>query len=160
MPAREIIELRGLIEAELDIHGRHREFRGVDNAAFQCRVDIRSGKQLRLHAHLRHDLGAQTEETHLQALDLLQRRDFSLEPAGGFGADREAVERNQIMLVIDFVAKLLASAEPFPGDVFADPRTERNGCEERQCRVFGCMVAGCRPAGIDRALGSRIEAFE
>ena len=160
MPAGEIVVLRNLVEAELGVDRRHGEFRGVNDATFQSRIDVRSREKLGLCAHLRHDLGTKTEETHLQALDLIERGNFGLEPAGSFRADCKAIERNQVMLGIDFVTKFLASAEPFPGHEFTNLRAKRNRREERQGRVFRSVVARCRPAGFNRTLGSGIKAFE
>src|SRR5262245_15635125 len=56
VPAREVVELGDLVEAELDVHHRHRELGGVDHAAFERRIDVGRGQQLRGDAELLHHL--------------------------------------------------------------------------------------------------------
>ena len=81
VPAREVVELGDLVEAELDVHGGHRELGGIDHAAFERLIDVGRGQQLRRHAELLHHLGAEAEEAHLQALQLIDRLDLLAEPA-------------------------------------------------------------------------------
>jgi hypothetical protein len=71
VPAGEIVELGDLVEAQLEVHGGHRELGGVDDAAFQRLVDVSCSQQLRRDAELLHYLGAEAEEAHLQTFQLL-----------------------------------------------------------------------------------------
>ena len=160
MPAREVVELGDLVEAELDVHHGHRELGGVDDAALERRIDVGRRQQLRRDAELLHHLGAEAEEAHLQALQLLERFDLLAEPAGGLGADAEAVDGNEAMLGVDLVAQLVAAAEPFPGQELAEAGAERHRGEEGQRGIFAGVIAGRRPARLDRSFGDRIEALE
>ena len=122
VPAGEVVELGDLVEAELDVHRGHRELGGVDDAALQRLVDVGRRQQLRRDAELLHHLGAEAEEAHLQALQLLDRFDLLTEPTRGLGADAEAVDGDEIVLGVDLVAQLVAAAEPLPGQELAESR--------------------------------------
>ena len=108
------------MEAELHVHGGHRELGGVDHAALERRIDVGRRQQLGRDAELLHHLGAEAEEAHLQALQLVDRLDLVAEPAGRLGADAEAVDGDQIVLGVDLVAQLVAAAEPLPGQELAE----------------------------------------
>ena len=160
MPAREVVELGDLMEAEIHVHLGHRELGRVDDAALERRVDVGRREQLGRDAELLHHLRAEAEEAHLQPLQLVDRLDLAAEPAGGLRADAEAVDRDQAVLGVDLVAQLVAAAEPFPGEEFAEAGAERHGGEEGERRILAGMIAGRRPARFDRSLGDRIEALE
>jgi hypothetical protein len=73
---------------------------------------------------------------------------------------QKAVDRRQAVLGVDFLAQLVAAAEPLPGQELAGVRAERHGGEERERGVLARVIAGRRPAGLDRSLGHRIEALK
>ena len=62
--------------------------------------------------------------------DLIKRVDFGLEPTGGFRANREAVEGDQIMLIVNLLPKVVATAKPLPSHKFTNLRPKRNRREE------------------------------
>ena len=159
VPAREVVVLGDLVEAVLDVHGGHRELGGVDHALFQRREDVAARQQLGRHAELLHDTGAEAEEAHLHAAELLQILDLFLEPARGLRPDGEAVDLLDAVFGIDFLLQVVATAEIHPGEVFAYRWAERHGGEERQRRVFADIVARGGPGGLDRALGDGVEAL-
>ena len=160
VPAREVVELGDLVEAELHVHHRHRELRGVDHAALERRIDVGRGQQLGGDAELLHHLRAEAEEAHLHALQLGQRFDLLAEPAGGLGADAEDIDGGQAVLGVDLVPQLVAAAVPLPGQELADTRAERHRGEECRRGIFTGVIARRRPARLDRSLGDRIEALE
>ena len=160
MPAREVVELGDLVEAQPGVHGRHGELGGVDDAALQRLVDVGRRQQLRRHAELLHDLGAQAEEAHLHALELGHRLHLVAEPARGLGRDGKRVDRDQAVLGVDLVAQLVAAAEPLPAEELADRRPERHRGEEGERRILAGVVARRRPARFDGAFRHRVEAFQ
>ena len=119
MPAREVVVLGDLVEAVLDVHGGHGEFRGIDHALLQGGEDVAAGQQLGRHPELLHDTGAEAEEAHLQAAQLLQVRDLFPEPAGGLGTDRQAVHLVDARFGIDPLLDLVAAPEHLPGEELA-----------------------------------------
>ena len=119
-----------------------------------------AAKQLRRHAELLHDLGAEPEEAHLQAFQLVERLDLLAEPAGRLGADAAGIDRHQIMLGVDLLPQLVAAAEPLPGYELSERRAERHRREEGERGILAGVIAGRRPARLDRSLGDRIEALE
>ena len=147
------------MEPVLDVGNRHREFGRVDDALLQGREDVRTGKELGGSAHLLHDLRAEPEEPHLEALEVLGRvGDFLAEPAGGLRTDAEAVDRGHAVRVVELLAQLVAAAVPLPGLELAERGPERHRGEERNRTAEHVgVVAGGRPACIDRALGDRLE---
>jgi len=64
------------------------------------------------------------------------------------------------MLGVDLIAQLVAAAEPLPGQELTDVGAERHRGEEGERGILAGVIAGRRPAGLDRALGDRIEALE
>src|SRR5262245_44854761 len=160
MPAGEVVELGDLMEAELHIHRWHREFGGIDDATLERLIDIGRRQQLGRNAELLHDLSAEAEEAHLDALQLVDRFHLLAEPSGGLGADAETIDGDEIMLCIDLLSQLIAAAVPLPGKELTDVRTEGHSGEKGERRIFAGMIAGRRPAGLDRSLGDRIEALE
>ena len=160
MPAWIVVVLGDLIEAEVDVHVGHRELGGVDHAALERRVDVGAGEQLGRHPHLLHDLGAEAEEAHLQALELVERLHRFLEPARGLGTDHVAVERVQIAPGVDLVLQVLAAAIDHPGEIFAEARPERHRGEKGKRRMLAGVIAGGGEAGFDRTLGRGIEALQ
>ena len=162
VPARVVVVLGDLVEAEIDVDGRHRELGGVDDAALERGIDVRPREQLRGHAHLLHDLGAEAEEPHLEALELLGRIvDRLLEPTRGLRADAEAIDRGRAVRVVDLFAQLLAAPEPLPGEVLADLRPEGDRAEEGERGAeLAHVEAGGGPARFDRTLGHRVEDLQ
>ncbi len=161
MPAGVVVVLGDLVKAEILVDVGHRELGGIDDALLERGIDVGTGQQLRRHAHLLHHPGAQPEEAHLHALQLVQAADRLLEPAGGLRTDAEHVEGHEAELGIFLVADGITAPVPLPGQELAYLRTERHGGEERDARAeLAGVVAGRGPAGLDRALGGRVEALE
>ena len=117
-------------------------------------------QQLRRDAELLHHLRPESEEAHLQALQIVDRLDLVTEPARCLWADAEAIDRIEIVLGVNLFAELVAAAIPFPGQELAEVRPERHGREEGQGWVFAGVVARRGPARFDGALGDRLETLE
>ena len=130
MPAGVVVVLGDLVEAEVDVHVRHRELGGVDHAALERRIDVGRRQQLGRHAELLHDLRAEAEEAHLQSLEIGERSDPFLEPAGGLGTGRAAIDFGQAVLAIDLVLQLVTAAIDLPGEELAVLRSERHRREK------------------------------
>ena len=71
VPAREVVVLGDLVEAQRQVHDRHRELGRIDGAELQRLEDFAGLQDLGLHAELLHHVGAEPEEAHLEALEVL-----------------------------------------------------------------------------------------
>ena len=67
-PARVVVELGDLVEAELLVVVRTHPFGGVDRAFFQRRIDLAAGDLLRHDAELRQHLARESADAQLEAL--------------------------------------------------------------------------------------------
>src|SRR5262249_19702295 len=106
------------------------------------------------------DLGAEPEETHLEALQVVDRLDLGAEPTGGLRANAEAVNSVKVVLGVNLLAQFVATTEPFPGQALAKIRTESHGCATSQRGIFAGVITRCHPAGFDGALGDCVKAFQ
>ena len=93
-----VARARDLVEAEAEVHHRHREFGGVDGAELKCLEYLAGLQQLRRYAEILHHVRAQPEEAHLQPLQIVQRLDLFAEPARCLGRDQVANHGVDIVL--------------------------------------------------------------
>ena len=153
VPAGEVVVLGDLVEAERQVHHRHRELGGVDGAELQRLEDFAGLQDLRLDAELLHDVGAQAEEAHLQTLEVVDGLDLLAEPAGGLGRDHAAEDGSTLYLRVQLLHELLAAAVAHPAQVLADLRAERHGRVHRESDVLAGEEAEARPGRVERAVG-------
>ena len=108
-------------------------------------------------AELLHDVGAQAEEAHLQALEVVGGLDLLAEPAGGLGRDQAAGGGDDVVLGVQLVIELAAAAVVHPAHVLARLRAERHGRVHGKGDVLAREEAAHRPGRVERAVGDRIE---
>ena len=159
VPAGEVVVLRHLVEAEIEVDCRHRVFSRVDRTALERREDVAAGDELGRDAHLLHNLGAQTEEAHLQALEVFDGLYLLAEPARRFGRDNAAGYRFQTVLLVYLIPELIAAAEEDPAHILSGAGAEGDGREHRESRLLTVPVTGRRPARIDRTRRNGVEAL-
>jgi hypothetical protein len=80
--------------------------------------------------------------SHFQTPEIVQRVDLLAEPARRLRAGGVAVDPLEIVLGINLVLELVASAIQLPGEKLAILRPERHRREEGQRRVLAGMESG------------------
>jgi len=132
----------------------------IDGAQLQRLKDIARGEQLGGYAQLVHDLRAEPEEAHFQALEVLDRLDLLAEPAGRFGGRHGAGDGVDPVLAEHLVHQLDPAAVAHPCQVLAQPRAEGNAGEHGERRVRAGEEAGGRPGSVHRATRDRLDRFQ
>jgi hypothetical protein len=107
-----------------------------------------------------HDLGAQAEEPHLEALEIGGRIDLLAEPAGGLGRDHAADQRLDVVPGVNLVHQSVAAAVEDPAEIFAGAGPERHRREQGQRLFLAEPITGCRPGCIQRPGGDGIEHLQ
>src|SRR3954468_23272163 len=130
--ARVVIELRYLVEAELLVVVRADPLRGVDRALLQRRIDVRATELLRHDAELRHDEARHAADTHLDALQVVDRLDLLPEPAAHLAAGIAGENRLDAVVLEQRLERLLAPAVIPPGVRLPRVRPEAHGAGERE----------------------------
>src|SRR5258708_4859731 len=150
-PARVVIELRDLREAELLVVIRTDPLRRVDRALFERRVDVAARDLLRDHAELAEDHAAEPGDPELETLEVLDRLDLLAEPAAHLRAGVAGRDRVDVVVLEEVRQQLAAAAEGLPRRLLARVEAERNGAVEAEGRVLADVVVARRMAELDRA---------
>ena len=158
--ARIVVELRGLEELHDLVVPRTYPLGRVDCAGDEVFVDLTARKRNRRSAQLGHDVAAEARDTHLQALEVVGRVDFLVEPAAHLDTGVTAHEALEVELGSEFVPELLAAAEADPGVHLGVGQPERHGGEVRPARVLAFPVILCGVVALGIARGDFVEGVE
>ncbi len=150
-PARVVVELGDLVEAELFVVVGTDPFRGVDRALLERRVDVAGGDLLRHESQLRHDLARESPDAHLEPLEVGDGLDLLAEPAAHLRAGVAAQNRHDAEILDELVVQRLAAANVPPGVVLPLVEPERNGGAEGEGRVLAEVVVRRGVAALDGA---------
>src|SRR5262249_48271778 len=102
-----------LVEAELLVVVRPDPFGGVDRALLQRRIDVAAGEHLGDDTHATDDVSGETEDAHLQSLEVVDRLDLLAEPPAHLRAGAAAREAGDVAVLVE-LAHQLAPATPAP----------------------------------------------
>ena len=113
-------------------------------------------------AELLHDLAAEAEEAHVQALQVVERLDLELEPAGGLRRVHSAENHLDvvIVLVVHPLVERHAVVVQHPRDHLAGLGAERNRREEPCGAHLALPVARRGVGGVDRAVGDGVQRLQ
>ena len=106
VPAGRVVVLGRLVQAELAVLEGPDELGRVDDAALERGEDLAARQQLHVDAELRVDAAGQARDAHLQALEVGDRLDLLLEPAGHLHAGVAARHRHHAERRVDLVPQL------------------------------------------------------
>jgi hypothetical protein len=158
-PAREVVVLGDLVEAQLFVVVGADPFGGVDGALLQRRIDVRARDLLRDHAQGGEHRAAETGDAHLDALDVLQRLDLLAEPAAHLHAGVAAGEGDDVVVAVELVEQLLAIAVVDPGVELAGIHAEGNRGADAEGLVLADIVVGAGVAGFDGAVLHHVQCL-
>jgi hypothetical protein len=153
-PARIIIVLRDLVEAELFIVVGADPFGGVYRALLERRVDVAAGDLLRHPAELLDRLPGPSTDAELDAAEVGRRIDLLAEKAAHLGTGIAARQPVDVELpVAELVEQVHAAAVVEPGVLPARIGAERDRAIEREGRILADEIIGRGVAHLDRAVG-------
>ena len=125
-PARVVVVLGDLVEAELLVVVGADPFRGVDRALFQRRVDVASrGSAAVTMPSADQHRAAEAGDAHLDALAVGDGLDLLAEPAAHLHAGVAAEEGDDVVVAVELVEQLLAAAVVDPGVHLPGVQAER-----------------------------------
>ena len=161
MPAREIVVLGDVVEAEVEVDRRHGELGRVDHAALEGRVDVGGGSSCVETPSFSHRQGRPIPRNRiLRPFEVVDRGDLLAKPAGRLRCLERAEHRVDVVAGEDLAPQLLAAAVIDPGEIFARRGAERHRREQRGRTDLAGPEGRRRPGGFDRPLGDGIEHLE
>src|SRR5690606_39035185 len=130
LPARRVVVLGRLVQAQSKIVVRTDPLGGVDGTGLQCREDFASRHVYHGAAHAGQHFATQAGSTHLQAPEIINRIDFLVEPARSLHTGGPTCHRQHAEGLVDLFPELHTAATVQPGIHFLSIRPERQGTEE------------------------------
>src|SRR5262245_56328891 len=158
-PARVVVELGDLVEAQLLVVVRADPFGGVDGALLERGIDVAAGNLLRHHAHLRHHLAGKAGNAHLHALEIVGGVELLAEPAAHLGPGIAGEQADDVMLGIKSIDLLIATLAP-PRVLHAGIEAEGHRAAQRKGRVLAPQVVGSGVAQLDAAGRNRVGGLQ
>src|ERR1700722_17068187 len=159
-PARIVVVLRDLVEAELLVVVGTDPFGRVDRALLQRRIDVAAADLLRHAAELRQHLAGEPADAEFQALEVGDGPDLAAEPTAHLAARIAGDEGDAVVLGGELVHQLAAVGGVEPGILLACVEAERHRAEQREGRILADVVVGRGMAGLDGAVGHRVERLQ
>src|ERR1041385_45855 len=159
-PARIVVVLCHLHEAELLVVIRADPLGCIDRAFFQRRIDVAGGELLGYDTKTLKDRAGKPADAKFQALEVVDGLDFLTEESAHLRAGVARREADAIELREQLVHQLRAFAEPQPCVHAARVDAEGKRRAERERRVLAEVVVGRRVAHLDRAVLHRVENLQ
>ena len=159
-PARVVIELRHLVQAEALVVVRSDPFRGVDGAALKRRIDFTRRNLGGHHAKLGEYLSRQAGNAHLQAFEIGDALDLLAVPAGHLRAGVARRETHYTVLLVQQSHGFIAAAEVLPRILLACVQAKGNGGAKGECRVLADVIVGRGMAALHGAGLRRIQNLQ
>src|SRR5262245_34074686 len=161
LPARVVVVLRSLVEAELHVVMGSEPFAGVDDTALHRAVNIRARYEDRRAARSGVHLAAEARaNTHSEPLVVTDRSDLLSEPTGHLRWDQRAWARHEIEGGVRLLPEFEPVALVVPAGHALAVHPERDGIEPLDCGFLRGPIGRGSHEGLDGALRRRIEAAE
>ena len=160
MPARVIVVLGHFMQAEAHVVERPHPFGGIHAAGLHGGIDFTAGQHDRRPAGPSKHFSAQAGNAHLQALEVLRRVDFPVEPAAHLGAGVAAGEHHHSERLVEFPPQFQAAAEMQPGGRLRRRHAEGNGAEELRRFHLRLPIVGNAVSHFGGARGDGVEHLE
>ena len=159
-PAREVVVLGHLVEAELLVVIGADELGRIDGAALERRIDVAGRDLLRHGAEPREHLPAHAADAEFQAFQVVDGLDILAEPAAHLRAG--VAGRNAVG--VEFpergVDEFLAAGKIPPRLLVAGVEAERQAGAEAERRVLAEVEIGGRMRALDRTAGHRVQGLQ
>src|SRR5262249_44603850 len=123
-PARGIVELRHLVQAELLIVIGANPLGRVDRPLLERRVDLAARDLLRHDAELAEDTTTETADAEFQPVEVRDSLDLAAEPTAHLAARIANRKRVDIELLIELIHQLDATVMVFPSVLHPRVRPE------------------------------------
>ena len=159
-PARGVVVLADLLEAELRVVVGSDPLAAVDRALLQRGIDVGAGHHRRHDAGLRKHLAAETADAETQPLQVLEGVDLLAEPAAHLGAGVAREDRLDAVFGEQRLHDFLAAAEQPPGVGLAEVHAERYAGAEGEAQVLAGVVVGRGVAELDGAVLRRVQDLQ
>src|SRR5262249_4147818 len=159
-PARIVVILDDLIEAELLVVIGPDPFGGVDGALLQRGIDIAASELLRDETKLAERFAGPTSDAHLEALEVAGLLDLLVEPATHLRSSITGDQAFGVELGAEFIDQLLPVAVIEPCVLLARIESEWRRTEQRPGWVLADVVILGTVAHFDGAILYRIEHLQ
>jgi hypothetical protein len=136
------------------------EFRGVDRALLQRRIDLAARDLLRNDAELGQHMAAHAGDAEFQALQVVDGLDLLAEPAAHLGAGVAAQDRMGLERLQRLVAEIGATAERPPGMLVAMVHAERRAGRIGQRRLLADVEIQRRLRHLDGRRADGVERLQ
>ena len=159
-PARVVVILGDLEEAEFLVIVRADEFNRVERALFQRRINIARRDLLGHDPEFRQYRSGKAGGTHLQALEILDVLDFLAIPAAHLHARIAQREIDDVVGLVHLARQLHAIAFVHPGVHLARVQPKGDGRVEAEDRILAIVVIAAGMPHLDRILLHGIQNLE
>ena len=159
-PARIVVELGHLDEAELLVVVGANPLGRVDGALLERGIDVAARDLLRHNAEALHDLAGKAPEPELQTLEIVDLDDLVAEPAAHLAVGVAGGNEVRIVALEKLVQEILPAAVEEPGVLHARVHAERQRRAEHERVVLAEVIVERSVAAFDRAALDRVEHLQ
>ena len=157
IPGRGVVVVSHLMQTKGQIIVGPHPVGGIEHAGLQGGEDLATRNGQGGHADPGHRLAGEPWQTQLEALHILERVDFLLEPASHLGAGVTHRERLEVVVGVELVPQLLAAAVVQPGVGLGGGHAEGHGGKELRSRDLAPPVVGSGVAHLGGSLGHGVK---